>query len=192
VVNVQRSDCTGGPGLRAPAAFLSAALLLLAGAPAAAQQRAPQQQQRTQQPQRPAPAVAAAPGVSIPDQQGIARLVWTTLAAVDHANKTGNYSVLRDLGSPGFQANNTAATLASAFAQIRSQGVDLSDTLLFGPTYEFPPTLISPTVLRIRGRFNMRPTAILFDLLYEWNQGWRLEGVAVAPQSIPTGGTRPN
>jgi hypothetical protein len=130
--------------------------------------------------------------VVLPDSKSVLRLVWTTMAAVDHANKTGNYSVLRDLGSPGFQANNTAASLAGVFTQIRNQGVDLSDTLLFEPTYDFPPALISPTVLRIRGRFNMRPVGILFDLLYEWNRGWRLEGVAVAPQPISSGGTKPS
>jgi hypothetical protein len=38
-------------------------------------------------------------------------LIRQTLLALDQANKTGNYTVLRDLGSPDFQAN-TAAGLA--------------------------------------------------------------------------------
>jgi hypothetical protein len=113
-------------------------------------------------------------------------LLWSTLAAIDHANKTGNYSVLRDLGSAGFQANNNAASLAAAFAQLRERRVDLSDTLLLAPTYELPPALVAPGLLRVRGSYQMRPTAILFDLLYEWNQGWRLEGVALVPSPMAT------
>lgn len=108
------------------------------------------------------------------------------MAAVDHANKTGNYSVLRDLGSPGFQANNNAATLAASFAQLRQQRVDLSDTLLLAPIYDFTPQIVAPGLMRMRGSFGMRPTAILFDLLYEWNDGWRLEGVALKPTSMAT------
>ena len=38
-------------------------------------------------------------------------LVRTTLLALDQANKTGNYTVLRDLAAPGFQVD-TAARLA--------------------------------------------------------------------------------
>ena len=105
------------------------------------------------------------------------------MAAIDQANKTGNYSVLRDLGSPGFQANNNAASLATVFATIRGNRIDLSDTLLVVPTYEFAPAVTPPGTLRMRGSFNMRPITIQFDLLYEWHQGWRLEAVALRPVS---------
>lgn len=107
------------------------------------------------------------------------RMVWSMLAAVDHANRTGNYSVLRDLGTPDFQANNNPARLGTIFAGLREQGIDLSDTLVVTPTWEFEPRMLSPTVLRLRGAFPLRPTAILFDLLFTWNRGWRLEGIAV-------------
>ena len=42
------------------------------------------------------------------------------LIALDQANKTGNYTVLRDLGSPAFQAN-TAARLGEIFAGLRHE-----------------------------------------------------------------------
>lgn len=103
------------------------------------------------------------------------------MAAIDQANRTGNYSVLRDLGSPSFQANNNAAALAGIFATLRQPQVDLSDTFVVSPTFEFPPTIVQPGVLRMRGAFNLRPVGYRFDLLFEWNQGWRLHGVAVAP-----------
>ena len=117
----------------------------------------------------------------VPDQLTLSKLLWSTMAAVDQANKTGNYSVLRDLGSPGFQANNNAASLAGVFANVRAQRLDLSDTLLVAPTWEFAPAMIQPGTLRMRGRFPLRPTAVAFDLIYEWHEGWRLHGIALLP-----------
>lgn len=125
------------------------------------------------QAQRPAAAANA-----IPDQAGLARLVWSTIAAVDHANKTGNYNVLRSLGSPDFQASNGAPALSRIFASLREQRVNLIDTLSIEPSYEFPPAL-EGGMLRLRGAFRMRPQATQFDLLYQWNQGWMLQGIAV-------------
>ena len=37
------------------------------------------------------------------DRNGVIILIRSTLLALDDANKTGNYSVLRDLGAPGFK-----------------------------------------------------------------------------------------
>jgi hypothetical protein len=40
------------------------------------------------------------------DRNGVIILIRETLIALDQANKTGNYTVLRDLGAPAFQANS--------------------------------------------------------------------------------------
>lgn len=161
-----------GSGRHAPARFLlSAAVLISAASGAAAQVQT-----------QPTPTTA----VSAPDIQTVNKLVWSTLAAIDHGNLTGNYSVLRDLGAPAFQANNNAATLAGVFASVRNQRVDLSNTLLLAPTYEFAPGMING-LLRVRGAFALRPTAIRFDLLYAFVAGrWQLFGVAVIPVAMPT------
>ena len=37
------------------------------------------------------------------DRNGVLMLIRSSLLALDHANKTGNYTVLRDIGAPGFQ-----------------------------------------------------------------------------------------
>ncbi len=99
------------------------------------------------------------------------------MAALDHANKTGNYSVLRALGSPAFQASNNEVTLSGIFVPLRQQRLDLTDTLGTPPTYDFLPRL-EGGLLRVRGAFRMRPQAVQFDLLYQWNQGWLLHGIA--------------
>ena len=118
----------------------------------------------------------------MPDSLIINKLIWSAMAAVDQANQTGNYSVLRDLGAPGFQANNSAATLAQIFTNLRSQAVDLSYTLALVPTLEFPPAITQSGMLRIRGVFPLRPASIGFDLLYQNVNGqWRIYGIAVVP-----------
>lgn len=160
----------GGPGRRAPAVFVAivAALVSASAMPAAAQ--------------TPPPAVAAQP---VPSALELSKMVWSTMLAIDHANRAGNYSVLRDLGSPGFQANNDAARLATIFADLRSQGIDLSNTVLLAPTYSAAPAIIAPGVLRAQGSFGLRPTAISFDLYYQWDAGrWKLFGVSILPVEL--------
>ena len=170
-----------GPGRHAPArlfwvAFAAACL----SSPLAAQA-----------PARPA---APAPTASAPDTLVVLKLVWSSLIALDQANRTGNYSVLRDLGAPSFQANNSAATLAGIFQVLRAQQADLANTLLVAPTLDFPPTVIQGGLLRVRGSFPLRPTAVGFDLLFQNVDGqWRLFGISVvplAPQPAQTGSTR--
>lgn len=165
-----------GPGLRAPAAML----LALATPPAAAQQqRAPVPPARTG-PAQAAPAAGVQPGVD----PGLAlRLLWSTLIAIDEANRTGEYSVLRDLGSASFQAGNNPTSLAAAFTQIRNQQIDLTTTLLVSPSWQIAPVMTAPGTLRMRGVFPLRPVAIAFDLIYMWDHGWRLNAVAV--QGVP-------
>ncbi len=169
-----------GSGLYASARFLFVLLCGLKAAPLLAQ---PQPR-----PAAPVAQVAVAP----PDIQTVYKLVWSTLAAVDHGNITGNYSVVRDLGAAGFQANNNAATLAGVFQTLRTQRVDLSNTLLVSPVFDFAPTIVQGGLLRVRGRFALRPTAVAFDLLYAYAAGrWQLFGIAVVPLALTTGAPAP-
>ncbi len=157
--------------LRAPARFILAAAILAAAAPAVGQSRA-QSQSR--------PAAPAQGGA--PDTLLAMKLIWSAMAALDHANQTGNYSVLRDLGAPSFQANNSAATLAGIFQSLRTQRVDVANALVVTPTFEIVPTITENGLLRTRGTFPLRPNAIGFDLLFQNVAGqWRIFGIAVVP-----------
>jgi hypothetical protein len=175
-----RSGENGGSGPRASTRFFLLALCFAMAAPAAAQQ------------QRPQTAPTAAAGT--PDSLTMAKLVWSALAALDHANQTGNYSVLRDLGAPTFQSRNSAATLAGVFQALRDQRVEVANALVVNPTYEFAPTIVQGGLLRARGSFPLRPTAIGFDLLFQNVGGqWRIFGMAVVPlaaQPAATSSTR--
>lgn len=148
------------------------ALALIVATPAIAQQAAPPQP------------LSSAP---VPGDLELAKMVWSTMAAVDHANRAGNYSVLRDLAAPGFQINNDAAKLTQIFASLRASGIDLSNTLLLAPTYRGAPRMVQADILQVQGFFGLRPTAISFDLYYQWVQGrWRLFGVSINPAQIAT------
>ena len=68
-------------------------------------------QQAAQPTVQPPPSVRPTPG-----QLELSKLIWSTVAAVDHANRSGNYSVLRDISAQGFQINNNAAQLGQIFA----------------------------------------------------------------------------
>src|SRR6266702_4668463 len=88
-------------------------LLILGAVTTYAQQTPPQPHPAASPQQQPAPKPANI------DRNGVLMLIRSTLLALDQANKTGNYTVLRDLGAPGFQAN-TAARLAEIFAKQRA------------------------------------------------------------------------
>jgi hypothetical protein len=137
--------------------------------------------------QQPPSSAVPLSSVPVPGDLELAKLIWSTMAAVDHANQAGNYSVLRDLAAPGFQVNNDSARLAEIFRSLRSSRIDLSNTLLLAPTYNSAPRMVEPDVMQVRGGFGLRPTAIGFDLYYQWNAGrWKLFGVSIVPLAITT------
>jgi hypothetical protein len=151
---------------------------LLAQAPQQQAQNSPQEakpDQSKSQPQTP-----ATPGPAIPSDQKLATLIFSTLIALNQANATGNYSVLRDMGAPGFQTANSAARIAEAFANLRQRNLDLSPILLFQPKLLRKPVLDAQGRLRVTGFFQTRPEQVNFDLIFELVGGqWRLFGMAV-------------
>ncbi len=151
--------------------------------PANAQQPAqPPEGQTVAQPLAQLPASS----VPVPDQQQLHKLVWSSMLAVDQANQSGNYSVLRDMAAQAFQASNTAAGLAQAFATLRDQRLDLANSLLVQPQFLETPALVKPDVLRVRGVFQTRPDGVYFDLHFQWEQGrWKIVGLDIQPFAIP-------
>lgn len=161
------------PGLLFPA------FLLVLAVPAAAQQQRPAATAAAQ----PRPSVQPPPSLRpTPSQLELSKMIWSTIAAVDHANRSGNYSVLRDISAQGFQINNNAAQLAQVFAGIRNLQLDLGNALLVPPTYTQAPQWIREDVFRVQGTFQLRPISIGFDLYYQWEQGrWKLFGIDLQP-----------
>ena len=159
------------PGLRAPAVFFAAAAF--AAVPGSASGQVAQSTR---------PAISSQ---SVPSELELAKLVWSTMAMVDHANRSGNYSVLRDTSATGFQIQNDPARLGEIFAPIRALRVDLSNALIVAPVYTGGPALLQADMFRVQGYFPLRPTPIFFDFYFQWEQSrWKLFGISVQPGSI--------
>lgn len=121
------------------------------------------------------------------DRNGVLILIRSTLLALDQANKTGNYTVLRDLGAPAFQTNN-AARLAEIFATQRRDKLDLSGVAALDPQLSLLPEIEPNGLLHMAGFFPSVPTQVNFELAFAPVEGqWRLFGVSVGlGSSSPT------
>lgn len=131
--------------------------------------------------------VGVAPGL-VPDPYRLNLLIRTTLIALNQANFTGNYSVIRDLGTPQFQATNSDARLAELFAPLRRRNLDLSPILFFDPKLVREPMLDATGAVRVTGFIPTSPERVLFDMGFAAVAGqWRLSAIVIDMQRHPTG-----
>src|SRR5690606_38901352 len=122
----------------------------------------------------------------LPDAYKLNMLIRTTLIALSQANQTGNYSVLRDLGTPQFQASNTDTRLGEIFATLRNRNIDFSPFLFFDPKLVRPAAIQPNGLLRMTGYIDTRPERVLFDMGFEHvNSQWRLSAIIVDMQTPP-------
>lgn len=159
-------------------------LLALGAVATFAQQTPPQPHQAPAQQQAAKPANI--------DRNGVLMLIRSTLLALDHANKTGNYTVLRDLGAPGFQVN-TASKLAEIFAKQRGDKIDLSGVAVIDPQLSLLPQIEPNGLLHMAGFFPSVPSQVNFELLFAPVEGqWRVFGVSLSVgQSAPVAPATP-
>jgi hypothetical protein len=135
------------------------------------------QQPKTAPPAQP-PQQAAKPANI--DRNGVLILIRSTLLALDHANKTGNYTVLRDIGAPGFQSN-TAARLGEIFGKLRNDNLDLSGVAVIDPQLSLLPQIEANGLMHMAGFFPSVPSQVNFDLAFAPVNGqWRLFGISVS------------
>ncbi len=126
----------------------------------------------------------AAPAV--PDDLRLALMIRNVVIALNQANTTGNYTVLREMGTANFQMTNSSARLAEIFAALRSRKIDLTPVMVFNPKLTSAPALQDGQVLRLAGYFPTSPEQVQFDLAYQHSgDQWLLAGIAinVAPPS---------
>ncbi len=113
-------------------------------------------------------------------------LIRSTLLTLNDANRSGNYTVLRDLAAPGFQAKNSAADLSQIFTDLRKRHIDLFAVALLAPRLSAPPQLEKNGMLRLTGEFATHPLLISFDLLFQdVDRQWKLFGISVATPKAP-------
>lgn len=135
-------------------------------------------QQKTPEP------VPAQPSLPVTLEKAL-YLIRSTLLTLNDANRTGNYTVLRDLAAPDFQARNTAADLGLNFLDLRRRNFDLYGAALLAPQFSDAPALDQRGMLRLAGYIPTRPQQIQFDLTFQVVAGqWRLFAIAIAtPES---------
>jgi hypothetical protein len=159
---------------RAALPLLALSVLLSSGMAAA---QVPKEKQDS-----PAAPAVGQQDVALPPADALMTLIRTTLIALNQANLTGNYSVLRDLSSPAFQASNSDADLALIFAPLRGQRLDFSAVLTVTPQLTKGPEITPQGLLHLGGTFPMQPVAVNFEMLFQrFNGSWRLFGISVNP-----------
>lgn len=125
------------------------------------------------------PAFSPSSAGVVPDAATLVVLIRSTVAALNQANLTGNYSVLRDWGAPSFQEANSPASLADTFADLRSRGIDLSATTVIDPRLFRPAEINANGMLRLTGYFPSQPEQVNFDLAFQYVGAWKLFGIGV-------------
>jgi hypothetical protein len=137
----------------------------------------------------------AGPGGVMPpvDRPTALIMIRSALLALDQANKTGNYTVLRDLGGATFRVN-TAARLSEVFADLRRQSVDLSVILAEDPALTAPPVIDAGGRLRVAGSAPLGQRRLDFQIAWQAEDGqWRLYGIVVTTsQPAPPAAPRQN
>ena len=110
----------------------------------------------------------------------ISSLIRSTMIAVDHANQTGNYSVLRDLGASQLKDRQNIADLAGIFRGMRQANSDLSSTVLIDPRIVGGAKLTTDGKLGLKGYFPTQPQVITFDLAYIFEKSsWKISTITI-------------
>ena len=131
----------------------------------------------------------------------LAALIKSTIMALQHANQTGNYSVLRDLGTPVFRERFDQAQLTAIFSNLRSRGINLTPVLFLAPNLTKQPEMTEGNELHLVGNFPTQPLQIQFEMLFLQIDGvWRINGFSAdaVPQQAsamsppPAGKRAPN
>lgn len=107
-------------------------------------------------------------------------IIKDAIIALNQANTTGNYSVLRDMGTPVLRESFDQTALAAAFANLRARKIDLSPAYFLSPNLTKKPELNKDNELVLVGFFPTQPLQIQFELRFMQLDGrWRLAGIAV-------------
>ncbi len=123
----------------------------------------------------------------MPDAEGLVVLIRRALLSLNDGLLTGNFTVLRDLGSPKFKEANTAHRLGQVFAPIAAQGVDLSAVAIIAPQISQLSSIDEAnSAFRVAGFFPGTPVRIDFKLGFALVGGrWLIEEIGVLPVLVP-------
>lgn len=127
---------------------------------------------------------------AVPSPEVLLMMIRTVMIASANAVTTGNFTVLRDLGTPTFAADNSPAGLGFAFKNLIDRRINLEPSAVVTPVLSVPPVVDDDQVLRIDGKFPTRPLEIDFRMTFRIHEGrWRLSGLAVTTSEQVRGPT---
>ncbi|TJZ82036.1 hypothetical protein [Paracoccus hibiscisoli] len=107
-------------------------------------------------------------------------LIRDVLAAVNHGNCTGNYTVLRDHAAPDFALANDPTRLAGLFTTLRTERLDLLQAMVVDPVILQGDLSPSGQELRLTGYVPLQPRHVSFDLVFgQEGRRWLLLGISV-------------
>lgn len=149
-----------------------------------AQSQIQTQSLQQKQPVQYAPAVLTQakvqPRSDMPSPEAMLGLIRSTIIALNQANQTGNYTVLRDLAAPNFRNANDASRLGAIFQVLRDQGIDLTPLLQISPEVSDTPAFDVAGRLRLAGAFPTQPLRVNFDLSFEFvERRWKPYAISV-------------
>ena len=122
----------------------------------------------------------AQPAIAMPAPEEMLGLIRTTINALNQANQTGNYTVLRDLAAPDFRNANDASRLGLIFQVLREQAIDLSPLLQISPEVSETPAINPQGLLRLAGFFPTQPLRVNFDMSFQLVEShWRPYTISV-------------
>lgn len=117
---------------------------------------------------------------TLPDSAIMIALIRSSIMALNQANTTGDYSVLREIAAPGFQEANDVAKLGTLFAELRARQLDLAPIAVIDPRLFRAAAIDAHGYLRLTGYFPSQPEQVNFDLAFQFVQGqWRIFGIGV-------------
>ncbi len=121
------------------------------------------------------PVMANRDSVPMPDKDMAVSLIYETIIAVNNASQTSNFSVLRALGAPEFQAKYKTEDLDQTFRGLRQKNIDLRPVVLLKPVIQKSQYLPSKKLFRLRGFMPTHPIRLGFEIHYQYvEKRWRL------------------
>jgi hypothetical protein len=131
------------------------------------------------QAQTPPAASSPASETIVLNEATMTMMVQSTIAALNHANLTNDYSILIKLGSQDFQRNASNQRLSESFHSLRDNGIDMGGGLVAPLRWAATP-VFQDGMLHLTGSLATRPQEIRFNLGYTLEQGrWRLQALSV-------------
>jgi hypothetical protein len=125
-----------------------------------------------------ATADAAKPNL-VPPIELVVLMMRASLIALDQANKTNNYTVLRALSGPGLQ-KQSPEELSKTFTVLRDKQIDLSPILVTKPRMTANPAILPNGYLHLAALFPTKPLSIACVVEMQPVGGfWRLAGINI-------------